>query len=271
MKIKKYTHIAVVILALVVFITLSKLIAILFIIGYIIYNNFAIIIYYIGSNKYKKNEIDEAYIYFEKAYKIKNSPMKIKLYYIYYLLLRGDLDKSEKLLKQLSGKKLTSDDEISIKLNMSIVMWKKNNIDEAVDILMDLYKKYKTTIIYQNLGYFLILQNDYDKALEMNLEAYDYNSSNAGILDNLATNYFMLGEYDKAIKIYEELMLEKPTFPSSYYYYSLTLLHLNKNEEALQNLNQALKCNFTFLSAISKEEIEAKITEVESPIKLLVK
>ena len=271
MNIKKYTNIVVVILALVIFIAFSKLIAILLITVYVVYKNFATIIYYIGSNKYKRDQIDEAYNYFEKAYNIKNSPMKIKLYYIYYLLLRGDLDKSEKLLKQLSKKKLTSDDEISIKLNMSIVMWKRNNIDEAVIIIMQLYEKYKTTIIYQNLGYFLILQNDYDKALEMNLEAYDYNSTNAGILDNLATSYCMLGEYDKAIKIYEELMIEKPTFPSAYYYYAITLLKLNKNEEALQNLNQALKCNFTFLSAVSKEEIEAKIAEIESSTKLLVK
>jgi len=267
MNIKKYTNIVIGILALVVFIAFSKLVAILFIIIYLVYINFATIVYYIGSNKYKRNQIDEAYNYFEKAYKIKGSSMKIKLYYIYYLLLRGDLDKSGKLLKQLSEKKLTSDDEISVKLNMSIVMWKKNNIDEAVDILMKLNEKYKTTIIYQNLGYFMILQNDYDKALEMNLEAYDYNSSNAGILDNLATNYYMLGEYDKAVKIYEELMLEKPSFPSAYYYYAFTLLKFDKNEEALQNLNQALKCNFTFLSAISKEEIEAKITEIENSIK----
>ena len=266
MNIKKYTNIVVGILALLMFIAFSKLIAILFIIIYVVYINFATIVYYIGSNKYKRNQIDEAYKYFEKAYKIKNSSMKIKLYYIYYLLLRGDLDKSEKLLRQLSEEKLTSDDEISVKLNMSIVMWKRNNIDAAIDILMELYEKYKTTIIYQNLGYFLILQNDYYKALEMNLEAYDYNSSNAGILDNLAITYCMLGEYDKSLKIYEELMLEKPSFPSAYYYYSFTLLKLNKTEEALQNLKQALKCNFTFLSAISKEEIEAKITEIENSI-----
>ncbi|MGH4050090.1 MAG: tetratricopeptide repeat protein [Clostridium sp.] len=266
MNIKKYTNIIVVILALVVFIAYNKVLAIAFIIGYVIYKNYATITYYIGSNKYKRNKIDEAYIYFEKAYKIKNSPMKIKLYYVYHLLLRGDLQEAEKLLKQLSSKKLTSDDEISIKLNLSIVMWKKNNIDEAVDILMPLYEKYKTTIIYQNLGYFLILQKKYDVALAMNLEAYEYNTTNAGILDNLATNYYMLGEYDKSLKIYEELMLEKPSFPSAYYYYAFTLLKLNKNEEALQNLNQALKCDFTFLSAISKEEVEAKITEIENSI-----
>ena len=40
-------------------------------------------------------------------------------------------------------------------------------------------------------------------------------------------------------------------------------MHLNKTEEALQNLNRALECDFTFLSAISNEEIETKITEIE--------
>jgi len=267
MNIKKYMNVIVGIFALFIFMNFSKLIALLFIIIYLVYINLATIIFYIGNNKYKMNKMDEAYRYFESAYKIMGSPMKIKLYYIYFLLLRGDIEGGEKLLTQLSQKKLTSDDEISLKLNMSIVMWKRNNIDEAVDILMELYKKYKTTIIYQNLGYFLILKHDYDCALEMNLEAYDYNSSNAGILDNLARSYFMKGEYDKSLKIYEELMLKKPSFPSAYYYYALTLVHSNKNEEALQNLNRALECNFSFLSAISKEEIEAKITEIEYSIK----
>jgi tetratricopeptide (TPR) repeat protein len=267
MNIKRYMNIVVAIFALFVFIEINKLVAYLFIIGYVVYINMATIIYIIGNYKYKKNEIEKAYKYFEKAYKIKNSSMKIKLYCIYFLLLRGDLDKSEMLLKQLSTKKLTSDDEISISLNSSIIMWKRNNIDEAVDILMELHKKYKTTLIYQNLGYFLILKKDYDKALEMNLEAYDYSSTNAGILDNLATTYCMQGEYDKASRIYEKLILDAPSFPTAYYYYAITLLHLNKSEEALQNLKQALKCNFTFLSAISKEQIEAKITETESSIK----
>lgn len=263
MNIKKYINIVVAIFALFMFIAINKLVAVLFIIGYVVYINLATIIYYIGNNKYKRNKINEAYKYFERAYKIKGSPIKIKLYYIYFLLLRGDLDQSEKLLNQLSQKNISSDDEINIKLNISLVLWKRNKINEAVDILMQLYGKYKTTIIYQNLGYFLILQNDFDKALEINLEAYEYNSSNTVILDNLATTYYMQGEYAKALNIFEGLMPQKPSFPSAYYYYALTLLHLNKNEEALQNLKQALKCNFTFLSAISKEEVQAKITEIE--------
>lgn len=265
--IKKYLNIVVAILALFLFIGGNKLIALIIIIIYVIYVNFATIIYYIGSNKYKKNKIDEAYKYFEIAYKIKGSSMKVKLYYIYFLLLRGDLDEADKLLKELLTKKITSNDEISIKLNISIVMWKRNNIDGAVEILMELIEKYKTTVLYQNLGYFLILKGDYDIALEINLQAYEYNSTDAGILDNLAMLYCMRGEYDKALIIYEELMPLKPSFATAYYYYAIVLLNDNKTEEALENLRQALKCNFTFLSTMSKEEIQAKITEIENKIK----
>lgn len=267
MNFKKYMNIIAFILALFIFLVINKLIAFLFIIVYLVRMNLATIIYYIGSNKYKMGKIDDAYKYFKMAYNTKGSPIKIKLYYIYNLLLKGDLDQSEKLLNQLSKGKLTSDDEINIKLNMSIVFWKRNSIAQAVNILMELYKKYKTTVIYQNLGYFLILQNDYTKALDMNLEAYKFNSSNAGILDNLGTTYYMLGEYDKSLKIYEELMITKPSFSSAYYYYASTLLKLNKPEEALLTLKEALNCNFTFLSAISKKELESKITEIENSIK----
>ena len=154
MNLKKYMNIIAFILALFIFVVINKLLAFTFIILYLLLTNFATIIYYIGSNKYKRGKIDQAYKYFKMAYNIKGSPIKIKLYYIYNLLLRGDLDQSEKLLNQLSKRKLTSDDEINIKLNMSIVFWKRDNIDGAVSLLMDLYKKYKTTVIYQNRLFF---------------------------------------------------------------------------------------------------------------------
>jgi tetratricopeptide (TPR) repeat protein len=143
-------------------------------------------------------------------------------------------------------------------------MWRNGKLDKAIEMLSNVHKSYKTIITYQNLGYFLILKGDYDKALEFNLDAYDYDASNPGILDNLAQNYYLKGNYDKAFELYEVLMSKKPAFPSAYYNFALTLLKKDKIEEALENLKKAINCKFTFLSEISKSEVESKIKEVEN-------
>lgn len=141
-------------------------------------------------------------------------------------------------------------------------MWKKNDLDKAIDILKKAYADNKNTIIYQNLGYFLILKGDYNVALEFNLEAFDYNSSNSGIIDNLAQTYYYLEDYDKAIELFDEVISKNPTFATPYYYYGLTLIKKGNKEKALEVLKRGLDCKFTSLSITSKEDLEAKIFEL---------
>jgi len=138
----------------------------------------------------------------------------------------------------------------------------KNDLDMAIDILKKIFNN-KNTIIYQNLGYFLILKGDYNEALEFNIEALDYNSSDLGIMDNLAQTYYYLEEINKAIELFDEIITKKPTFASPYYYYALALIEKNNKEKAIEVLKKGLKCNFNSLSIITKEDLEAKISELE--------
>jgi tetratricopeptide (TPR) repeat protein len=263
MNIKKILNIVAIIITILLFFSGNKLSAVAFILLYALYTNYPTILYYIGSNRQAKNDLKKAELFYREAYRAKNSSMRIKTSYAYFLLSKGDLKEADKVLKELLKNNLTSTDEINVKLNYSLVLWKRNELDKAIELLMDLYQRYKTIVIYQNLGFFMILKGDYDKAIEINLEAYEYDSSNGGILDNLAQNYFLVGEYENAFKIYDELMQKKPTFASAYYNYALILLKVNRNEEALENLKQALNCKFSFLSTVPKAEIEAKIDEAQ--------
>ena len=65
----------------------------------------------------------------------------------------------------------------------------------------------------------------------------------------------------------KKISSKNPTFPSYYYYYALLLLKENSNEEALKIMKRALNCNFSFLTLITKEEIENKIDEIENSMK----
>ena len=107
------------------------------------------------------------------------------------------------------------------------------------------------------------LKGDGKKAVEFNEEAYDYNSDDNIITDNLAEAYAINGEYDKAKEIYEELLARdpEPRFPEAYYGYGELLIKQGEKEKGIELIEKSLEKPFSFLSLKSKEEIEQMLEE----------
>lgn len=217
-----------------------------------------------GSKAYSLGRTDEAIKWFGKAYATRKASVRTSVSYAYILLRNGDPAKADEILKQVLKENGSNVDLPYIKSIMALVLWKKGKVEEAVEMLEEVIKTYKTTSVYGSLGYLLILKGDLEKALQFNLGAYDYNSSDKIIQDNLGQNYYLLGMYDKANEIYKPLIEKAPGFPEPYYGYSLLLLAMGRRDEALDYMKKALGYKFTYLSTISREEIEAKIKEVEA-------
>ncbi len=216
----------------------------------------------IGSRRYGLGKSEEAITWFERAYATKRASLRTTVSYAYLLLKNRKLEKSDEILQKLIKDKPDSQHLPYVKSIMGLVLWKKGNLDEATVMLEEVIKTYKTTSVYGSLGYLLILQGDLDKALNFNLEAYKYNSSDKIINDNLGQNYFLLGMYDKATEIYEPLLAKAPTFPEPYYNYGLMLDKLGNREKALETMKKALDCKFSYLSTITRDDVEAKIREL---------
>jgi len=217
----------------------------------------------IANINYGKGDMHKALHWYRKAYETDNTKVKTAITYAYLLLKEGNFDESEKVFNQIFELKPGQDDKMLAQSDYALLIWKKGDLDRAVSMLEEVIESYKTTSIYGSLGYLLILKGDLDRALEFNLEAYDYNSKNPIILDNLGQTYYLRGEQDKAIEIYEKLMSSNPSFPSAYYNYGLVLLKNGECNKALENMKKALNFKFSPLSAINKGEIEAKIEEIK--------
>lgn len=215
----------------------------------------------IGSRKYTLGQIEDALKWFKKAYDTKKAGTRISVSYAYLLLKNAEPAKSEEVLQQVLNSKPKAEDLPYTKSIMALVLWKKGELDAATDMLIDVMQTYKTTSVYGSLGYMLILKGDLEKALQFNLEAYDYNSSDKVILDNLGQNYYLLGMYDKSKEIYEALIEKSPTFPEAWFNYGLLLEKLGEPERALENMKKALDYKFSYLCSIRREDIEAKIRE----------
>lgn len=236
---------------------------ILYIFG-ILFVNRATIFYLLGSRSYSKGNLDNGITWFEKAHKCAKSKPSITTTYAYALLKAGNIEASEKILQKQLSEKLSTDDNMHVKSNFALVLWKKGQIDEGINMLREVFENFKTTTIYGSLGFFLILKGNLDKALEFNLEAIEYNSSNAVIQDNLGQTYYLMGDYDKSEEVYEKLISTNPTFPEPYFNYGLVMEKKGNTTKALELMNKSLSYNFSFLSTVSKEEIEAEIKRISS-------
>ncbi|HHW49661.1 MAG TPA: tetratricopeptide repeat protein [Clostridiaceae bacterium] len=263
-KLIKYLLPIAVIIILFFFNTLLGILGIIVYILYILFMARSGIYKLIGSVRYSKGDMDNALKWLKKSYESNKANPHTAIPYAYLLLKSGKLDESEKVFSEILGKKLNADDRNLAKSNYALLLWKKGNLDEAVNMLEEVFKEYKTTTVYGSLGYLLILKRDLDRALEFNLEAYDYNSSNTIIQDNLGYTYYLRGEYDKAAEIYEKLLASNPTFPEAYYNYGLVLVKMGEPAKALEFMEKSLNYRLTFLSTITREEIEGKIEEVKA-------
>lgn len=232
-------------------------------ITYVTYRNLPTIFMVIGNRKYMNKNIDEAMFWYEKSYKFRHAKSMVMINYAYAVLKQGQIEKSEAVLREVLKRDLNERDKANANINLSLVLWKKGDLQGAIDLTEEMYSKdYKTTLVYQNLGFYYILSGDLNKALEFNLEANNYSDSDTSILDNLAMNYFLLGSYEKALEVYNNLVPMNPSFVTTYYYYGLTLEKLGKYEESLEVLKKALNYRFSFLSAVSREQVETEIEKI---------
>ncbi|MBU3113176.1 tetratricopeptide repeat protein [Clostridium lacusfryxellense] len=221
---------------------------------------------FIGNKKYISGKYSDSITWMRKAYNTKGCIIKYKNAFGYLLIKTGNIQEAEKVLTELESSKLTNDEQMIVKVNLALLVWKKGNIYRAVTMLEDVYKDFKNTKVYINLGLLLTLQGNLEKALEFNLEAYDYNDSSAFIQDNLGRNYYLLGMYDKAQEIYEKTMAISPSFPEAYYNYSLVLAKKGMTDKALEFALKSLNYEFMNISIITKEDAEANIKELQNAL-----
>lgn len=226
----------------------------------------ATLIAYRGAIAFNSQDYDKALELYQKAYNMKRTTTNIKVRYAYIALYCGKLDLCRDILYSVDYSKLKDSKlKMSYKQTEGLYLWKSNNLKKAIEIYQNLHMECEHTIIYEALGYLLILDKDYDEALEYNLKAYDYDNTNV-IVDNLAQSYFYLGNLDKAKELYLALFSKEkekhPTFPEPYYYYGLILKNEGNTSEASKYLNFALEKKESFLSNLNKDIILEAINDL---------
>jgi Tfp pilus assembly protein PilF len=253
----------VVIIILFIYNVLLGLVVLLLGIGFLLYRGRASLFAYIGSFVYSKGNLAGGINWFQRSYATGKAKPQTVSSYAYLLLKGGNVTDSEEILSKLIASHPDKDSDMYAKSNLALVLWKKGDLDGAIDMLENVIAEYKNTTVYGSLGYLLILKGDLDKALQFNLEAHEYNDTNTIIMDNLGQIYYLTGQYEKSAEIYEKLIAKNPTFPAAYYNYGLLLFDTNQLDKSKEMLEKSLSFAFSFLSTIKKEDIEEKLEEIK--------
>lgn len=219
---------------------------------------------YLGNMNYQQGKQQEAVMWLEKAVVRPDIKAMHLIGYSFLLLKLGKVERAEEMLQKAGKMGLSREEKMAYQTNMALLLWKQDRLEEATAKLEEAYEEYKNTHLYGSLGYFYILSGDLDKALSFNKEAYEYNSKNGVIIDNLGQTHLCREEYEEALHYYEELAGLNPGFPEAYFNHGLVLGALGRHEEALEKARKALDYPLSLLSTVTREEIEAKIAEWEN-------
>jgi len=254
-----------IILAFLVHKTAGYLLFLAFLI-YILYSQRSIFYQVLATRAYKKGDMDRASGWLEKACSAAKGRPSVKILYGYLLLKTGKLEEAEKVFEELLNSNIDNAGLLQAKSNYALVLWKKRQLKDGIKMLEDVFSNYKNTTIYGSLGYLLILDGDMNKALNFNKEAYEYNSSDPVILDNLGYTYYKIGNIKKAEEIYRKLIGLNPNFPEAYYNYSCVLKDLGMTESALEMAKKAKNYRLSYLSNLKEEELDNYLEELQSLI-----
>ena len=226
------------------------------IIGWGVYANRAIIHATRGNMAYSRGDEDAALAYMEKAYRTKRAMPQHLSGYAFLLNRKGKPEEAERILKEVLSKQLPDPVRIQVSVNLATAYYLQGKKEEACELLEQFYPEFKNTQLYGTLGYYKLLRGDnLEDVLNFNLEAYEYNSDDLTILDNLAQNYYFLGRLEEARDMYEKVMSKQPKSADPYYFYALTLQKLGREEEAREQIEKALHRDLALVSPLPKAEI----------------
>lgn len=204
---------------------------------------------------YGRGELEKALVLHEKAYASKFRKQQHAISYAFMLMKAGKPEAAEQVLQEAIRSVKSEDIKMQAKYNLATAHWLLNKREKALNLLEEVYRDYKTVTVVGNLGYFKLL-NDPESALTFNEEAYEYDDSDLTIVDNLAQNYFLLGRFEEAAKLYDKVMEKNPKHAESYYYYARTLEELGQGEEASAQAILAIERPLAMVTNITKEEME---------------
>ncbi len=173
--------------------------------------------------------------------------------------------------------------------NMGLAYWQLGEIDKAIEIYLDIFKKFRTDdsnpnyleleaddfvekysfVLEQDfttLGFFYIIKKDFEKATFYTKAAIQKNSSFASAYDNLGQIYYYKGEIKRAREMFEKALSFNPHLIDSLYFLSIICYHNDEFQQAKSYLDRINPMIINGLNFITKEQLEDLSNKINKKI-----
>ena len=216
-----------------------------------------------GQSEYSKGNNTKALAILKKAHESSRSRVSNSTAYAYILLRVGQADEASKVLNYvLLNQKLKQAEKLQARQILSLVKYKQGDFAEATRLMEMVFEGYKNSSVYGALGYYKILSNAPD-AQSFNDEAYEYNSDDKIIIDNVVILALANGDLQKAKELSDKSIEAGNKGVEIFYHAGQVYLALGDKEKALEYFKAARSCERSFMTTVTEKEITDAIDELE--------
>lgn len=226
--------------------------------GFLIYKALPSFYASLGRKAYNKDDKEKTIKYYDKSVDSGRAKTNVFITYVLILMRMGEMKKALQIAdRKIADRKTAEGEKYILKGYRCLIYHNQGNSREALEDAKEIFESYKNTMAYSLLGYLMLACDEPIKeTLDFCLEAYDYNSDDRDIVDNLVLAYYKNGNYEKAEELSKTLIEMSPNFVEAHYHSALVAKALGKDEDAKEFLEDMDSCIRTALTTVTEEEIE---------------
>lgn len=224
---------------------------------YLIVHNLAALYALLGSRAYADGNTDKAIRLYKRAIATGRASGSVRNNYAMLLLRTGNPQAAETEFDAVvCGKCYTAEDKLAAKQYRCMAYLKQGQTETAYSEAKELFAEVKNTLTYGIMGYISqLVEVDDKELLDLCTEAYDYNSDDRDIVDNLVVASIRNNRLEYASELAATLREKHPTFVEAFYHSALIEAKLGNKAKAKEYLAHIPECRRSYLTTVSEEEI----------------
>ena len=234
-----------------------------------------------GKYNEAEGKLAEAIKLYDEAYKAGYRQSNALQGYALLLMRAGNFERAREIMLEASkDKTMKPEERFALRIDYSICQWKMGNLDKAIETIQTAAQGKKNGTVYATLGMYLVEKGretgDFEEAIRLNEEAFEYDDEDPGVLDNMGQMYLAMSEKSaaegnaeqaaeqrgKAMECLAKAYEIKPEQVSSSYFYAKALHEDGDDAKARKVIGDALKLPFSAMLQITRAQAEQLQKEI---------
>lgn len=211
----------------------------------------------------KANKFKKALRRTKRAVRMPFTPLGVRIFHAYILLLNGELKKTQELLKDIEDKKMSYSERAKWEAVTALSIWKDTDSPEqALEYLDESDRAGADEAITYVKGKLLNILDDKAASRNYNEKAYEMHNANRDILSNLVISYCRTTQDRDAKILFRTLYSDLKATPDSLYYMAQIKIRDGKKEDAAEFIQAAIDIEESALDIVSHAQMETFLEQM---------